>query len=307
MNCLTGIIFLGGKIMKNFLKELSALENQIITDGYYNYSDNTRQTLLDVIDYVEKASFTTSVHSKFICSNFRCNSKQLQYRWNNREGIDDEKSEEAFRSQISTVSKQLFSIFGSDFVNVFLMEDTRGLSLISDLLDALTGYPDNVNDYLVKEVVEEVEDVIWVKSYYTEELLPIIEALRPFLKKNIWQKLEELDHNKLSYLLHVLSLPTTSNKTRKTNTQKIEILQELNKKPIKNIQNDTKTKKDIIDLFREEAERENDYPESEENRNYLRKVITYAKNNIYISEMCKARKFSNKDIELVLNELNIRN
>lgn len=249
----------------SFLQQLAGLETLILGKEGTWRSLHARRTLLDLISFVENASFTHSDHTKFICSNFRLSPSELQERWNNREGIDMPKSEEAFRSQISTVSKCLYQIFSSDVFNYFISDNEAGLSKIDLLLDTLTIYQSNIHDYYCSEILDSVKDQLWSRTYETAELLPEIEALSPYLKSEIWDVLDELNEEKVSYLFHVLKQPLTFNKRRETNMQKLEILQELSKKPVKQ------------DLFMERlkhiAVHTNDYPQQTDNVKRVERLL----------------------------------
>lgn len=286
--------------VKNFMVDLRKLEQQILVNGGNVYNQNTRRILLSVIKYVEKADFTTSIHTKFICENFRLTLQQLQIRWNQLH--NENKSESAFRSQSSTVSRQLFSIFGSDLINIFLTEDEEGLCVIARLLEALTDCPDNIKDYFSGVILEQIEDIEWEKSFTTEELIPVIDAISPFVKDNILEVMENLDKQKLSYLFHILRQPLTSNRTRKTNMQKVEILLQLKNKNNKqeNSQDDG-----FIKRLRMAGEVNNDYPNSQENREYLRRMIN-AYSEQGLQRMLQTKKISSYDIRTVLYELDSR-
>lgn len=283
--------------MRNFMAELSKLERQILVNGGNTYNQNTRRVLLKLIRYVEKANFTKSIHTKFICENFRLNPKQWQNRWNQLH--NENKTEATFRSQASTISQQLFSIFGSDCSGIFLREDEQGLYVIDGLLEALSTVPDNIKDYFANEVLEQIENVEWQKSYTTEELLPIINAIRPFTRDNISDVVKHLDKQKLSYLLYILKQPLTSNRTRKTNMQKVEILLRLRRGNNNqgNIQDNS-----FIHRLRMAGKTNNNYKDSKENREYLRNmVIGYS--NHGLNEILRRRKISSNDIRIVLGEL----
>lgn len=283
--------------MKNFLSELSKLERQILVNGGNTYNQNTRRVLLKLIRYVEKANFTKSIHTKFICENFRLNPKQWQHRWNQLH--NENKTEATFRSQASTISLQLFSIFGSDFPSIFLAEDEQGLYVIDGLIEALSACPDNIGDYFTSDMLEHIKDVEWEKSYTTEELIPVINAIRPFTKNHISDVVRGLDKQKLSYLFHILKQPLTSNRTRKTNLQKVEILSRLRKGNSNqgNVQDNG-----FIDRLRMAGKANNNFADSKENRDYLRNMIKYYSNQ-GLNEALRRRKISSNDIKRVLYEL----
>lgn len=262
--------------MKSFLRELGALEQRIIYDGN-SYKPSTKKTLLRLIRYVEGATYTTSLHTKFIARNWRYGSKELLERWNNNEGIDSKKSEVAFRSQISTLSNQLYQMFGSDFFEIFINEDALGITMIDDLLDALDGFPDNIHDYIHSDIVDEGEEVSWSKSYDITELKPTIDMIRPYLRSNINDVLLQIDLEKLGYIINAINNPIMNNTTRKINTVKIDILREFAKKP--DIQKSTTI--NPVSVFLDMIETKinqglgSEYEDSEENRKLLRKVIKW--------------------------------
>lgn len=267
--------------MRSFLRELAELEQKILYEGS-SYKKSTKQTLIRLIRYVEGGSFTPSKHTKYICRNFRYSIKELTDRWNSNEGIDCEKTEEAFRSQISSVSGQLYQMFGI-ITECFLNEDTRALNIIDDLLDALDGFPDNICDYIHSDIVDDTKGVSWDSTYDISELRDTIELLRPYLRSNINGVLAEIDNKKLSYIINTINSPIMNNTTRKINAAKIDILREFAEtnnvnKSIEEIKNHPAIP--FLDMVEDKvnAGLGKDYPESEDNRKMLRNTIKWLSN-----------------------------
>ena len=211
---------------ESFLQRLAQLELQITNDSTYDIY--TRSVLADLVEYVEGGSFSHSYNTHFIVKNFRLSIKDMTDRWNNKEGIDNQKSEAAFRSQISTVSKCLYTIFPY-FPNAFINENKEQLRCIETMINTLSNYQENINDYFGDEITTYITGEA-SRKYETEELKTTIESLRPLLKRNIWEKLDNLDEDKVKYIFWVLKQPLTSNRRRETNKQKIEILNHLSEK-----------------------------------------------------------------------------
>lgn len=279
---------------EKFLTILNGLEKEILSTR--DYSPHTQRVLQELIKYVENCTFSKSIHSKFICSNFRCRIKELQLRWNELHG--DKKSEEAFRAQISTISKQLYAMFGTDLVDVFLREDEDKLNVLEWLLKALSGNADNVKDYLCGEVVDGVADINWDRTYSIDELIPVIRAISPYSKSYISEVLTTLDKKKLSYVLYVLKRPLTSNTTRTTSEPKMEILRELTRNTKKEEPVDT-----FMEILRKVSENNNGFEDNQDNRNYLRKLFNAYKAINNIDTIIEKRKISSRDVFVVLYEM----
>ena len=189
--------------MRSFLSVLANLEISILSPDS-EYSAYTKDVLQQLIQYVEKCNFSNSINTKFICANFRCNISQMTERWNNREGIDFPKSLEAIRSQICIISNSLYSIFTSDFAKFFYEENQSGLSMITQIIDVVSGYADNIKDYLIDDVISEAENTKWYASYSTEELKDTILVLKQLTTKHINELLDSIDKQKLSYICYIL-------------------------------------------------------------------------------------------------------
>ena len=223
--------------MKSFFKSLVYLEQKILFEGTYTGTDgelkkydvDTKEVLNSLIAYIEKCEFSKSVNTKFICKHFRLKTADLTQKWNDI--AEEEKTEDAFRSQISLLSNQLTQIFGSDIERVFLTEDKAGIINIMDVLDMLDNYPLSSFDYFIGEVIDTANESSFDREYDVSELTQEIEVLKPYLKRSVWGKLDSLDSSKLVYLVAVLKQPYLYTKERRVNHKKIELLRALSTEP----------------------------------------------------------------------------
>ena len=261
--------------------------------------------LQELISYIEGGTYCKSEPIKFIAQNFRLSIKMITERYNDI-SVGEECTEETTRSRISKISNALYKIFPTNLDDVFILQDPRGLSYIEDALDMLTGFDRFANELFISEVLDET--IPFKKNYEVDELKKEIELLAPYLKRNVFKSLDGVDLDKMSYLIYQLKQPFCFAGNKGANIQKIELLRELenykqrSNNPIihKQEENDYNY---MIQKYRRIADMGNDYEDSEENRDYLRRVFAAAKQNSYFIQICKNKKISSHDIKTVLNEI----
>lgn len=212
--------------MKSFLSELARVEYEVYEANPHRYSQHVKDSLKALVEFVESGKLSKSRHVKFILKMFRYSPKEMQRRWNSNEGLGTNKSLEAFRSQVSAISNQLYQIFGTDVFEAFSGNKVC-LNALDDVLDALE-FPDVLHDYLWIGIEEEIKDVVCSKSYTIKELQSTLNAVKPYMRKNVIATMDSIDKDKLAYIIKVLRQPLTSNRTRRACVEKVELLKALN-------------------------------------------------------------------------------
>lgn len=275
--------------MESFFKTLSKLESVILVDEETEYLAETKAALYEVIRYVESGQFSSSITNKFIAREFRITRiSDLTNKYNSLYCTD--KTESAMRSQVSTASTQLYQLFGTNISDVFITQDLKRIETILDIIDMLDGYPRGANDYLIQEILEET--TTRNTSYELCELKDTIKMLRPLLKRSVDNILEEVDKDKLGYILYILSSPLTSNKRRSVNNEKLEILQEFSR-------NSYECSCELVSMLEKLSDKENGYKDSESNRNALLKFLIRHSNK-GLQELIDTKKISSNDIKETL-------
>ena len=213
-------------------KTFFSVMQQVQKDINRGVISNDSVTLFNRLkETVETCDFTSSKATKFVCKNWNSSSKDLVDKWYGLTG--GTKSKHTFRSQISTASTLLFSIFGNIQPSVFgdLAElSEEDLAIRHHLVDTLNSFViEDVFAYnlFISEVLNYFEDSEPTARYTMEECTNELKILKLLAKTNIYKLLDTCDSDKLKYLLSVLIQPLTSIKNRSVNTDKLAVLREL--------------------------------------------------------------------------------
>ncbi len=204
------------------LTEKSIARGECDDDGIRLYNE--------LVEYVESCPFTKSLATKFICKNWRLKPRELTKKWNSL-GFD--KSNSTFRSQVSTASKLLYSIFGNINPQIFMT--------CSSLTDSNLTIRNNVNLYLcslgfedvsvegifIQEVKYYFSNTTYTKDYKLIDIKDELNVLKPLLRPNVYRYLDNVCEDKLKYILSTLDKPLSSVRSRSINKAKLEILRYL--------------------------------------------------------------------------------
>lgn len=280
----------------NFLRTLRELEIRILrsTDAK-SWDVQTTTTLFNLIEFVTKAEYTKSKHYKFIAKNFRLTYKDLAEKWSDMFSYDGEvKSEEAFRSQTSTLSRQLQAMFPEDLTEIFLTQDFNRLRYIQDVIDIISGYPMTCEEYFIDEVIMEAGKK-FEHEYDISQLTTEIEAIRPYLKRNIYDALDGIDKDKLSYIIFKLKEPYIVSKTRKIDKAKLDIINGLSGKTTQG----GESKSYFIDMLNEFAKNDNGYPQNNINIQQINRLL-HMQDYEGLKDYIDRRKINNMDIQEAL-------
>lgn len=211
--------------MRSFFSKLRAVESGII--GNEDYSTDIQNNLQKLIHIIESGKLYKSEIGKFLCVNFRKSPEQLLKLWNSKH--EYEKNPNTLRSQISNSSKQLTSIFGSDFDKAFYEKKEKEICRISDLVKALwNGVDIDFDDMYIGEVRDMLLSDKVSLYYRVDDCIEELNILKKLTKANINEILNCVDINKLIFLRSILIKPLIGSRAGDINYRKIEILKKLN-------------------------------------------------------------------------------
>lgn len=200
---------------RNFFFMISETEKEIEGKGVVLVTAFNR-----LVSFVESGVYTSSPSSKYIAKNWRLTSKELCIKWNNEE--ISEKSENTFRSQVSTLSRQLYALF-PQVEQAFIDDDRNRIQEILGTIDLLSDGDVFYNDLFVTELVEDYSDYSG-REYSLEDCMNEIHLLAMLRKRYLFEMLDLVNRDKLGYLHKVLQTPIASNKYRNINLKKLEVL-----------------------------------------------------------------------------------
>ena len=187
--------------MINFFAYLRLVEQEINGDTDY-FTDESRAAIRRLIKYIESAKIASGEATAFICRRWRLGTKDLMKEWQKETGI--EKSSAAFRSQISILSKTLYSLFPEEVFGELLSSNNS--EKISQTLDALE-YDSKPFCVIYPTLTPYVGNSDC--TYSLEEIQNEIKVLRAL--KVVEGKYESMDPSKLGYIKGVLDDRTINN------------------------------------------------------------------------------------------------
>lgn len=218
--------------MRNFFRELKNCEDVVLgEDAVFTnlsgvvepYQEDTKDTLRQVIGVVSSGIFfRTNSPSYFIVKNFRVGPSRLASLWNEKHP-DDRKAESTWRAQVYSTSQKFFKLFGNDFFQVFVSQDTAGLERLRGIL-ALLSIPElEFWELFFREVDKYCEG-------YEGDDFPLAECgkeprfLSRILRCRLIPEMEGLDRCKLQYLKWVLDKPVLNLTDFSVNQDKVAAL-----------------------------------------------------------------------------------
>lgn len=257
---------------KSFFSDLKLLERQyfLITSPDIP-SKESRLTYNVLINFLYGFTWTKSKNSVFIVSNMYLDSEQLAEKYNaeaEKEGRNT-KSSSTFRVQRAALSKFFYSIFGVNFADGFYSVDADEhseqdliLKRIQTVVKVIeqssdTGYHLNLPDSATK----------YVSANKKFENFDTCDAEILFLSRNtdvaLSREIELLNKEKLGYILGVLHEPLFIEKANNKvlNAQKIELIMKMNQYS----EDDSYTRKDMIQRIKIQKKQYSNIQEKEEN------------------------------------------
>jgi hypothetical protein len=222
--------------MENFFKELADIEEVVLVKKYYvtpigesiTYTDSTQRLLLKLIRFVQDGRYvSSSTATAFICMNFRMSSVQLAKAWNLENNA--EKSANTFRSQISTLSRKYYKLFGGGVYNAFMNQINEELAVIDMKLAVMCGKDVMFCDIFLSEMEEYCKDYSETVSYDfdIEDCKAELVLMGKLTRNNFETAFGRKDAKKLGYILRVLNTPVINPKTLRVNDEKVKILRAL--------------------------------------------------------------------------------
>ena len=212
---------------KNFFKELRYIKSclsqgQYEADGkLYNYSKETNAIFNRLVEMVKACPFTNAKASKFVCENWDKSAKEMSLLGT------ESRAEETFRTHISNTSKLLYSLLPCFSADIFISESFEKLHELECCMDAMELSFSIPEEVFISEVCNYIDYRSDSCSFSLEECENEIALLRLLTKSNIYSKLDDIDPEKLSFLLRILNQKTTHIRSHSVNTDKVLLLKEL--------------------------------------------------------------------------------
>ncbi len=210
-----------------FFRSLCTLEQEIVYyKGKHNYAASTRNTLLNLIRSVEENDFIAerNVIGKFVCRTFRSKVQEQVDLWNGSH--EKRTSSSGIRSSKSRMSDNLYSLFGDNFLTVFLTEDQEGLRELDNTIIALQN-KDYLFDFLVTKGVSDLIPLGSQQDYDLDDCKAELELLYLLSNSNLENLVSKVNLDKLAYLKMIGNQPLLD--YFKVNTDKAELLKALHK------------------------------------------------------------------------------
>ncbi len=190
--------------MINFFNYLKLVEHEVNEDTDY-FTDESRTVIHRLGTYIESADIASGEATAFICKRWRLNTKELVEEWQKETGVL--KSSAAFRSQISILSKTLYSLFPEEAFGDLLSDNNP--ERINQTLDALE-YDNKPFCVLYPELSSYAG--YSEQSYSLEELQDEIRVMRAL--KTVEGKYGALNTSKLGYIKRILDDKTINNPSK---------------------------------------------------------------------------------------------
>lgn len=254
-------------VRRNFFADMRYVENSIQNGEIVGFASQVFDVL---VDFVSSCEFSKSKNSKFICENWRLGHFELQQLWNNRTGSD--KSVTAFRGQISDLSATLFSMFPTFSKEAFLYSseenyksDLEGIVLVIDSLSNVSNLP---KDIFIAEVVNYPENLNYSGEYSLKDCEKELAVLKAFKKSEVYSLLDEVDLEKMKFILSTLNQPLFRIHSRGVNNEKLEMLKRLE------VIEPSVTLEDSVASSESETKPSTDIPYRFDNMAVLSQVIT---------------------------------
>ena len=212
--------------MKSFFRELSYCEHEIFEEGYFDlkslepYSDDTKKTLSELIEFVESGKFIKAKSGKFIASHFRMSVGEMTETW--YKTFRKKKEENTIRGQISETSRVLHRLFGEKFSeDLILNEPARIQSILNCFGIGNVAF----EDLFIDEISECIKRPSDNETFEVSDLSAEIAFLIKYRRGAIKREMSQLDQVKLSYVKEVLKKPLVVD--YKVNEEKVKLLNEI--------------------------------------------------------------------------------
>ena len=265
-------------------------DNHIVT-----YSEECHQVFDRFVGYLERCDFSNKKSDKFLCANWKVNKNDLLDLWVQQFG--KQKNAATFRSQLSTLSRELYGLFGDEWAGDFMENKCDDIRSRLDLLESqainfsIVAPPD-----LVKKITFRA-----YKNYSLEDLREELEFLHTYNSEQVRKRADLLDVDKLAYIKDKLNEPLCLN--GKYNEPKAQVLNQIKKKvyapisePIERVLS-PKQMKIITDVVDNNGAKESNEARLDELKDFMYRAYTLEGLRDYLSQ------FSSEDIKRTFKEL----
>lgn len=165
------------------------------------YSEECHQTLNRFIDYIERCEFSNKKVDKFLCKNWKFTKDQLVDLWMQEFG--KVKNVNTFRSQRSTLSLELYAIFGDEWAGDFM---DNNCSDLRERLDMLEKKAVNFNSLTLAETG--INTVYKAQNSYTlDDLTTELAFLHKYNREAYNREFSKINSDKLAFIKDKLNEP----------------------------------------------------------------------------------------------------
>lgn len=179
-----------------------------------------------LISCLEDCPFSKSQSTAFICKHWDKDVVGLAEAWELEFG--SKKSVDTFRSQLSTISNQLHSIFGSNLQDMFVSNDKEGLQILLDSICVLENGDFSISELVLPELLSYCEDYKHAeKTFSLDECENELRAMSTLSRRKVFDYLDTLDCEKLSFLAKSLNKPLLDARNRNIEVDKLRVLRAL--------------------------------------------------------------------------------
>lgn len=210
-------------MLRSFFAEMRLIDKQI-NKGDIEYTQLCKDTFIKLVGLMEAPYFLDSTVQAYITKNWRLNCAELTRKWNN-ESIK-EKSSNTMRSQVSTLSRQLYQIFGETYYASFITDNRYELENIRSIISFIEISNISFDDLFIKGVTERCNPYS-ANEYSIEDCIPELAFLSKFQRVAINEEADRLSEDKLAYLRKVINQPLVNSIKGEINAPKIQAVKYL--------------------------------------------------------------------------------
>lgn len=196
---------------QTFFKMLTEVERFVNDKSSKDVKEETKGIVNALLSFIESGIYIDSKVEKFIASNFRLGATKITEKWNATH-LSKQKKVNTFCGQISLLSSYISSIFGYSPDEIYNAVTTNNLEVLNHIYSIISAYEVSEVDIsdrfkVLKCYLPEVTDV---KEYSFSECQKEFEILKTFDDEVISKQLEEVDFDKLIYLINLCKKPLIS-------------------------------------------------------------------------------------------------
>ena len=199
----------------NFLNDLSVCVDEVINKGEKQnnqgdmipYSDNTKDILLSLVDFVKGGMWTNNETKRFVARNFNTKQSKLGELWLSLYP-DDTRSDASFRMLSAEVNKQMYSIFPNDIIKVFTTEDTEQLEIIKGVVKQYNKASLHIENTFSNDLYKYLNNLPSTAKHFTvDDCEYELECMANLSKRKMNLCLKDCNKEKLAYIYATLIKP----------------------------------------------------------------------------------------------------